>query len=157
MATIVNLKDKNKNIILPATDWSGVQNKPTDLATTEDLGALGAWLTTGVTFENGGYAWGSNNADHNCAYRIADFGTFKLIEIRCIFSSTSGVSAQTTLIDLPSTIAPDGDLQSWYSSDDGNNTQVWFTSGKVGLLPASGKSSVANHMYTLHTLYFTTA
>ncbi|MDN7145256.1 hypothetical protein QS460_04870 [Liquorilactobacillus mali] len=159
MANTVNLKDKSKNIIYPATDWSVVNNKPSNLATTEDLGSLASWTTSGITFENGGIPWGGTSASdsHNCAYRIADFGTFKLVELRCIFTSSSAISGQTTLVDLPSTITPDWDLQSWYATDDGNDTQIWFTSNKVGLKPASGKSSVANHMYSFHTMYFTTA
>lgn len=158
MANTVNLKDKNKNIIYPSTDWSVINNKPTDLATTGDLATLADWSTSGITFENGGYSWSSTSGDvHNCAYRIADFGTFKQVELRCVFSSTSAVSSQTTLVDLPSTIAPDWDLQSWYGSDDGNNTQIWFTGSKVGLTPSNGKSSIANHMYVIHTMYYTTA
>lgn len=161
MANTVTIKDKNKNIVYPSTDWSVINNKPTNLATTDDLATLASWSTSGITFENGGYPWAGTSSggsdDHNCAYRIADFGTFKQVELRCVFSSTSAVSSQTTLVDLPSTIAPDWDLNSWYSSDDGNNTQIWFTGGKVGLTPSSGKSSIANHMYVLHTTYFTTA
>ena len=32
--TKVYIEDKDGNNILPATDWSIIQNKPTDLATT---------------------------------------------------------------------------------------------------------------------------
>ncbi|MDV7758266.1 hypothetical protein [Liquorilactobacillus mali] len=159
MANTVNLKDKSKNIIYPSTDWSVINNKPTDLATTEDLGVLGAWTTSGITFENGGYAWGaqSGSTSQNCAYRVCDFGTFRLVELRCVFGVTTAVTDQTTLITLPSTILPDGDIQSWYGTDDGGSTNIWLGPPSVGLRCLPGKAAVVGHMYSLHTMWFTTA
>lgn len=153
------LKDKDSNIILPATDYSAIQNLPS-LALTSELPTLGSFTTTGITFENGGYTWSGTSSggsdDHNCAYRVADFQTFKLVELRMVFSCTSSLSAQTNLIKLPSSIVPDWDLQSWHATDE-SNCQVWFHGDGVGLAPKSGATSTANHMYSFTFTYFTTA
>jgi hypothetical protein len=36
-ANTIYLKDKDKNVVLPATDWSVINNKPTNLVTTDQL------------------------------------------------------------------------------------------------------------------------
>lgn len=160
MANTVNLKDKNKNIIYPATDWSVVNNKPTNLATTDDLTKLGEWTTAGITFSNGGFPWAGTTTggsdDHNCAYRIADYGNFKHIELRCVFGATSAFSATTKLVNLPSTIAPDWDLQHWDASSD-NNTTIQFSGNSISLAPKAGTSTIANYMYSFVFNYYTTA
>ncbi|MFT8558175.1 hypothetical protein [Liquorilactobacillus hordei] len=160
MANNVNLKNKNKEIIWPYTNWSGVQDKPTNLVTTDELGTLGDWTTSGITFSNGGYPWAGTSTgggdDHNCAYRVADFGSFKHVELRCIFGATSAFSATTKLVNLPSTIAPDWDLNSWYATSDDNAT-VQFSANSISLCPKAGKSTTANYMYSFMFEYYTTA
>ncbi|MFT9004139.1 MAG: hypothetical protein ABF991_05455 [Liquorilactobacillus hordei] len=160
MANIANVKDKNKNIIYPYTDWSAVQNKPTNLATTDDLPTLGEWTTLGITFSNGGYPWAGTSTggsdDHNCAYRIADYGSFKHVEVRCVFGATSAFSATTKVINLPSTITPDWDLNSWFPTSDSNAT-VQFSANSISLCPKAGASTSANYMYSLMLEYYTTA
>ena len=47
------IEDKDGNTILPATDWSIVQNKPTNLATTNQLPTLGPWQRDGIVYKNG--------------------------------------------------------------------------------------------------------
>lgn len=42
-ASSVYLKDKGGSIILPATDWSVINNKPNNLATTDQLPADSGW------------------------------------------------------------------------------------------------------------------
>ena len=51
------IEDKDGNNILPATDWSIVQNKPTNLATTDQLPTLGPWQRDGIVYKNGAYDW----------------------------------------------------------------------------------------------------
>lgn len=160
MANTVNLKDKNKNIVYPSTDWSVVQNKPTNLATTADLATLSEWTTAGITFSNGGYPWAGTSTggsdDHNCAYRIANFGSFKYVELRCVFGATSAYSSTTKLVNLPSTIVPDWDLQHWDASSD-NDTTIQYSGSSISLCPKSGVSTKANYMYSFTFSYFTTA
>ncbi|MFT9455691.1 MAG: hypothetical protein ABF575_00215 [Liquorilactobacillus hordei] len=160
MANTVNLKDKNKNFIYPTTSWTAIQDKPTNLVTADQLPTLSEWTTAGITFSNGGYPWAGTSTggsdDHNCAYRITDFGSFKHVELRCIFGATSAFSATTKLINLPSTIAVDWDLNSWVPTSD-NNTTVQFSANSISLSPKAGTSTIANYMYSYVFEYYTTA
>ena len=72
MANKVYIKDKDGNDLLVATDWSIIQNKPSNLATTNQLPVLGAWQRDGIIYKNGAYDWDHVNNGYNCAYRIAD-------------------------------------------------------------------------------------
>ena len=55
MADKVYIKDKDGNDLLVATDWSIIQNKPSNLATTNQLPVLGAWQRDGIIYKNGAY------------------------------------------------------------------------------------------------------
>lgn len=161
MSTLTTtLKDKDANIILPASDWSVINNKPTNLATTDQLPTLSAWTTNGVTFANGGYSWGSQGGtgtdSHNVAYRIADFKTFKQIELRAVFGCNTTVNSSTVVINLPAIIQPDSDHNEWFASSD-NNTTIFWNGSQISLAPLQGAHSIANYMYSFSTVYFTTA
>lgn len=47
-ANSVYLKDKDGNVILPATDWSTINSKPTNLATTDQLPQDTGWLNANI-------------------------------------------------------------------------------------------------------------
>ena len=51
MASKVYIKDKDGNDLLVATDWSIIQNKPSNLATTNQLPVLGAWQRDGIIYK----------------------------------------------------------------------------------------------------------
>lgn len=148
------LQDSNGNNLLAASDWSIVQNKPTNLATTDELGALGAWKTDGITYANGGYDWDHANNGNNCAYRIADFGSFKLVELRLEFGNSNAVGTnETELIGLPAVIKPDGNVEYWQSTD--SNVIVHFTGQKLYIKAQSGTIG-ANTLMSFHDMYLTT-
>ena len=153
------LQDSNGNNLLAASDWGIVQNKPTNLATTDELGALGAWKTDGITYKNGAYDWDHVNNGKNCAYRIADFGSFKIVEIRLEFScsNTIGTSisqgqGETELIDLPAIVKPDSDMEYWETDA---NTVFHFNGQQLFVNALSGTIS-ANSLFSFHDVYFTT-
>uniref|UniRef100_UPI0035D051AA hypothetical protein n=1 Tax=Bartonella sp. CL71SXKL TaxID=3243540 RepID=UPI0035D051AA len=79
------LQDKDGKNLLVGTDWSMVANKPTNLASTDQLPVLGQVRRDGINFLNGCYDWDHVNNGYNCCYRIADLGSFKLIELRMMF------------------------------------------------------------------------
>lgn len=108
-ATKAYLQDKDGKNLLTATDWSIIQNKPKNLATTDQLGKLSAWKRDGIQYENGAYDWDHVNNGFNCAYRVADFGSFKLVEVRLVFGVNKDIVQEVECIKLPAAIKPDGD------------------------------------------------
>lgn len=142
-ANTIYLKDKDKNIVLPATDWSVINNRPNNLVTADQLPVMGDWITTGFTFKNGGYSWDSQDGDnHNCAYRIVDFGSFRHVQLRCVFGVDKDVdnSKMLEVVNLPIRIYPDGDLNQWQQLEHGvvrfNNTWIGVRATKGDTIPA---------------------
>lgn len=151
------LQDKDGNNLLVGTDWSIIQNKPNNLATTNQLPKLGAWQRDGIVYKNGAYDWDHVNNGYNCAYRIADLGSFKLVEVRLAFGVSHDIVQDTEVINLPK-IAQSG----W-------NQETWDATGTRGIFihvtPDSsihvycqkfsdGDKYTANGLLTWHRMYF---
>lgn len=154
-ASTAYLKDKDSNIILPATDWSVVNNKPNNLVTADQLPVMGNWTTTGFTFKNGAYSWDSQDGNnHNCAYRIVDFGTFKHVQLRLVFGVTNAVdnSQMLEVIDLPNNILPDGDVQQWQQNAHGVTR---FANSWLGVEANKGDTIPARTMISFYIEYYT--
>lgn len=149
------IEDKDGNKILPATDWSIIQNKPTDLATAGQLPTLGPWQRDGITYKNGGYDWDHVNNGYNCAYRVADMGGFKLVELRLAFASSQDIIKDTEVIELPKSIQADGNEEVW-SATGLLDVVVHFANSHVNLLGIGSGKYPANSMVTFHTTYLTT-
>ena len=156
------LQDKNGNNILPATDWSIVQNKPANLATSDQLPKLSTWKSDGITYENGGYDFDHVNNGMNCAYRVADMGSFKIVELRLAFACSKDVpagSGDLKVIDLPKAIQADGDEEVWAATGIAN-VFIHFRNENVSIycqqLPDGGGKYTHDAMLTFHTVYFTT-
>lgn len=153
------LEDHDGNNILPATDWSMIQNKPSNLATTDQMPKLGSWQRDGITYKNGAYDWDHVNNGYNCAYRLADMGSFKLVELRLAFGVSNDVTTDTEVIDLPQAIRPDGDEELWsatgvrgvfiHSTPDGS---IHIYCQKI----VDGDKYTKDSLLTYHTVYFTT-
>lgn len=158
-ATTAYLQDKDGKNLLTATDWSIIQNKPKNLATTDQLGKLSAWKRDGIQYENGAYDWDHVNNGYNCAYRVADFGSFKLVELRLVFGVNKDIVQEVECIKLPSAIKPDG------------NEEIELNGGIRGVMVHlhpdltvgvycqqfnQGDKYTANGMLSLHTTYLTT-
>lgn len=106
--TKVYLQDKDGKNLLVGSDWSIIQNKPENIATTDQLGKLSAWKRDGIQYENGAYDWDHVNNGYNCAYRVADFGSFKLVELRLAFGVNKDIVQEVECIKLPAVVKPDG-------------------------------------------------
>lgn len=153
------IEDQDGNKILPATDWSIVQNKPTNLARTDQLPSLSPWQRDGIVYKNGAYDWDHVHNGYNCAYRVADMGSFKLVEVRLVFGVNQDIVNDTEVIDLPRSIQPDGDEEINQATGIRGvfirlrpNMGVDVYCQKMG----DGDKYTANGMLSLHTTYFTT-
>lgn len=151
------MKDKDGNNILAASDWSIVENKPTNLATTGQLPTLGPVLRDGITYENGGYDWDHVNNGYNCCYRIADMGSFKLIELRMMFGCSHDIGGgdqtySTWLINLPKIIQPDENIESWYPTAN-DDVYIHLQNSKIGVYTTNNKKYSANNLLSFHTFY----
>lgn len=158
-ATKAYLRDKDNKNLLVASDWSIIQNKPENIATTDQLPKLGPWKRDGITYKNGAYDWDHVNNGMNCAYRIADMGGFKIVELRLVFGVNHDFTDDTEVIDLPKVIRPDG------------NEELWSATGLRGVFIHTTPDGNV-HVYcqkfndqdryphdaclTYHTVYFTT-
>lgn len=152
------IEDHDGNKILPATDWSIIQNKPTNLATTGQLPSLGPWQRDGLVYKNGAYDWDHVNNGYNCAYRIADYGSFKGVELRLAFGMNRDVVDDTEAIELPRIIQADGDEEVWEATGI-RGVFVHFTNSHVDVYCqkfGDGDKYSANGLITFHTMYFTT-
>lgn len=153
------IEDKDGNNILPATDWSIVQNKPTNLATTDQLPTLGPWQRDGIVYKNGAYDWDHVNNGYNCAYRIADLGSFKLVEVRLAFGVNHDIVGDTEVINLPKV------------AQSGWNQETWDATGCRGVFIHvtpdssihvysqqfnSGDKYTHDGLLTWHRMYFST-
>ena len=161
MATVTKayIEDKDGNNILPATDWSIVQNKPTNFATTNQLPTLGPWQRDGIVYKNGAYDWDHVNNGYNCAYRIADLGSFKLVEVRLAFGVNHDIVGDTEVINLPKV------------AQSGWNQETWDATGIRGVFIhvtpdssihvysqqfSSGDKYTHDGLLTWHRMYFST-
>lgn len=157
-ATKVYLQDKDKKDLLVATDWSLIQNKPKNIATADQLPKLGPWKREGITYKNGGYDWDHVNNDMNCAYRVADLGSFKIVELRLAFGVNKDIVQDTEVIDLPKAIQPDGNEEVWQATGC-RGVFVHFKNQSVGVYcQQMGNQDKYSHdsCLTFHTVYFTT-
>lgn len=163
MSENVILQDKNGDTILPATSWSNIQDKPSGLVTSGMLPKLGVWTQEGVTFENGAYDWDHANNGLNTAYRIADMGSFKIVEIRAIFAVNHDIQGGNTSdqvnIRFPKKIQPDGDEEQWVSAGAYLMYCHIRPDMSVGVFCPNWESEqkyTANSLLSFHIMYFTT-
>lgn len=158
-ATKAYLRDKDNNNLLVASDWSIIQNKPGNIATTDQLPKLSDWQRDGIEYKNGAYDWDHVNNGYNCAYRVADMGSFKIVELRLAFGVNQDIVNDTEVIDLPNVIKPDGNGELWsatgtrgvfiHTTPDGN---VHIYCQKFG----DNDKYTKDGLLTYHTVYFTT-
>lgn len=159
-ATKAYLRDKDNKNLLVGSDWSIIQNKPKNLATTDQLGKLSDWKRDGIQYENGAYDWDHVNNGYNCAYRVADMGSFKLVEIRLVFGVNKDITnPEVECIKLPDAIKPDGDEEMVLNGGI-RGVMVHFhpdlTVGVYCQQLGSGDKYTANGMIYAHHMYFTT-
>lgn len=151
------LQDKDGNNLLVGTDWSMVANKPTDIAKTSQLPMLGDVRRDGITFMNGGYDWDHVNNGYNCCYRIADMGSFKIIELRMMFGCNHDITDSTELIRLPEIVKPDENIQSWWPTNWAN-IYIFLGQNKVSVYKGGNDNTnsklPANSMLSFHMMYF---
>lgn len=158
-ATKAYLRDKDNNNLLVASDWSIIQNKPGNIATTDQLPKLSNWQRDGITFENGAYDWDHVNNGYNCAYRVADMGSFKIVEVRLVFGVNKDIVQEVECIKLPAAIKPDGDEEITISTGIRGvmvHLKPDLTVGVYCQQFGQGDKYTANAMISVHHVYFTT-
>ncbi|WP_418292461.1 hypothetical protein [Limosilactobacillus vaginalis] len=152
------IEDEDGNKILPATDWSIIQNKPTNLATTDQLPKLSPWQRDGLVYKNGAYDWDHVNNGYNCAYRVADMGSFKLVELRLVFAVNQDITNEVEAIELPRAIQADGDEEVWEATGI-RGVFVHFTNSHISIYCQKfndGDKYSSGSMISFHTTYLTT-
>lgn len=152
------LQDKDGKNLLVASDWSMVQNKPTNLATTNQLPTLGNWTTEGIGYVNGAYDWDHAHNGYNCAYRVADLGSFKIVELRMVFGVNQNITDSTKVITLPNAIRADGDEETFFATNI-RGVFIRMTNGGIYVWcqhMADGDQYTANGMLSFHNMYLTT-
>lgn len=158
-ATKAYLRDKDNNNLLVASDWSIIQNKPKNIATTDQLPKLSPWQRDGIQYENGAYDWDHVNNGYNCAYRVADMGSFKLVEVRLVFGVNHDIVQEVECIKLPDAIKPDGD-EEINASTGIRGVMVHFKPDLTVSVYCQQFSQeekyTANGMISVHFMYFTT-
>lgn len=153
------IEDRDGNKILPATDWSIVQNKPTNLARTDQLPSLSPWQRDGIVYKNGAYDWDHVHNGYNCAYRVADMGSFKIVEVRLVFGVNRDIVDDTEVINLPAAIRPDGDEETWQSTGIRGVFTHTMPNGDIHVYCqkfGDGDKYSHDSMITYHKTYFTT-
>lgn len=158
-ATKAYLRDKDGKNLLVGTDWSIIQNKPKNLATTDQLGKLSDWQRDGIQYENGAYDWDHVNNGYNCAYRVADFGSFKLVEVRLAFGVNKNIVQEVECIKLPDAIRPDGNEEFLLPSSDRGvfiHTKPDMTVCVFCQQFGENDQYSANSLLTFHHTYLTT-
>lgn len=141
-ASTVYLKDKDSNIILPATDWSAVNNKPNNLATTDQLPVV----TSGgqITLNSNAVIW---NAGPNqwASFKYINFGGAKLIEVTLIVGLAKQQTSQVEIGTIPQAYAPSDYLYSMASP------QSYFGidgTGHIYLSPSAKDNNTKNTLET---------
>lgn len=158
-ATKAYLRDKDNNNLLVASDWSIIQSKPGNIATTDQLPKLGPWQRDGITYKNGAYDWDHVNNGYNCAYRVADMGSFKIVEVRLAFAVNQDIVDDTEVINLPAVIRPDGDEELWSATGVRGIFIHTMPDGSIHVYCqkfTDGDKYPKDGLLTYHTLYFTT-
>ena len=158
-ATKAYLRDKDNKDLLVGSDWSIIQNKPKNLATTDQLGKLSDWKRDGIQYENGAYDWDHVNNGYNCAYRVADFGSFKLVEVRLSFGVNKDIVQEVECIKMPAAIRPDGNEEFLMATGTRGvmiHTKPDMTVGVYCQQFGSGDKYTANSLLTFHNVYLTT-
>lgn len=158
-ATKAYLRDKDNKNLLVGSDWSIIQNKPKNLATTDQLGKLSDWKRDGIQYENGAYDWDHVNNGYNCAYRVADFGSFKLVEVRLAFGVNKDIVQEVECIKLPAAIRPDGNEEFLLPCSARGvfvHTKPDMTVCVYCQQFGSGDKYTANSLLTFHHTYLTT-
>lgn len=158
-ATKAYLRDKDNNNLLVASDWSIIQNKPNNLATTDQLGKLSDWKRDGIQYENGAYDFDHVNNGYNCAYRVADFGSFKLVEVRLAFAVNQNIKQEVECIKMPAAIRPDGNEEFLLPSSDRGvfiHTKPDMTVCVYCQQIGENDQYSANSLLTFHNTYLTT-
>lgn len=158
-ATKAYLRDKDNQNLLVGSDWSIIQNKPKNLATTDQLGKLSDWKRDGIQYENGAYDWDHVNNGYNCAYRVADFGSFKLVEVRLAFGVNKNITQEVECIKLPAAIRPDGNEEFLLPSSNRGvfiHTKPDMTVCVFCQQFSSNEQYSANSLLTFHHTYLTT-
>lgn len=153
------LQDKDGKNLLVGSDWSIIQNKPNNLATTDQLGKLSPWKRDGIQYENGAYDWDHVNNGYNCAYRAADFGSFKLVEVRLAFGVNKNITQEVECIKLPAAIRPDGNEEFLLPSSNRGvfiHTKPDMTVCVFCQQFGSNDQYSANSLLTFHHTYLTT-
>ncbi|MCM1237501.1 MAG: hypothetical protein NC489_46135, partial [Ruminococcus flavefaciens] len=94
----------------------------------------------------------------NCCYRIADLGSFKLVELRMMFACSNEISGgndgdQTILIKLPNSIQPDENIESWFPTNR-ENVYIHVQNKNIGVFTQNGAKLPANCLLSFHMLYF---
>lgn len=163
----VYLKNDSGDTLLPASDWNILQNKPSNLVTSDMMPTATGWMTDGIAFENGAYDWDHGTTGANTCYRYIDFGSFKLVELNAHFAFNKNLpkGQEIMAIQWPDIIKPDSRVHSWFFAgeyatyiDDwdgpaGHNLWVYF--GTVGTSDAD--TLPANSELSMHKTYITTA
>ena len=137
-ANTIYLKDKDKNIVLPATDWSVINNKPTNLATTDQLPQDTGWVQGDLL----------NGTTGLFKYRRIGKILFLYANIRDypIDSAASSSTADGACIGFspfPNSIVT-GEIADWVSVDGNAKAQVGFllTKGVMKVYRVEGTKSV---------------
>lgn len=151
----VFLQDKNGQDLLVASDWSMVQNRPTNLATTDQLPKANGWQRDGITYMNGGYDFDHVNNGWNCAYRIADLGSFKMVEIRLAFAVNHDIVQEEKVISLPQVTRSDGNQEIWTATST-RGVMIHFNGSQIGVYCQQfnqGDKYTGGGLLTFHTMY----
>lgn len=134
----VYLKDKDKKIILPATDWSVVNNKPNNLVTTDQLPQDTGWVQGDLL----------NGTTGLFKYRQIGKILFLYANIRDypIATDSSASSADGACIGFspfPNSIVT-SEIADWVSVDGNAKAQVGFllTKGVMKVYRVEGAKSI---------------
>lgn len=136
------LKDKDNKIILPATDWSVINSKPANLATTDQLPA----------FNNGGQVTLNSNAKiwnagpgQWASYNYVDLGGVKLVQVTLIIGLAKQQTSQVLIGSLPQAYAPSDYLYSFASPQSFYGIDK---TGNIYLAPAPKDNNSSNTLET---------
>lgn len=121
-ASTAYLKDKDKNVILPATDWSVVQNKPNNLVTADQLPKDTGWRNGDLMNGTTGFI----------KYRQIGHVVFMYAQIKDFPISTTNPNADNSAIGFPRYPDEVGVylISDWVSMDGNAKAQVGFELGK---------------------------
>lgn len=121
-ANTVYLKDKDKNVILPATDWSVVNNKPNNLVTADEFAYQG-YTTNGIQ-------WGDNIDYVSGGLSYYQLPGAKLVILNIVLQSHDGNNweAHHSLMTIPRDFWPS---QSVPASGTQDQTVTLYADGSL--------------------------